>query len=68
MTVRRVWTTDELREMSELLAKPPYPQFLVDNLRAALIYAADLMDAADAAINAQRGSDATPNPPSGELK
>jgi hypothetical protein len=49
--MRRAWTTDELREMSQLLAKPPYPPFLIDNLRAALNYAADIMDAADIAIN-----------------
>jgi hypothetical protein len=49
---RRPWTTDELREMEKQLAKPPpYPPFLIDNLRAALVYAADLIDAADAAIS-----------------
>lgn len=59
MTIRRTWTTDELREFSRQLAKPPpYPPFLIDNLRAALDYAADLMDAADAAINGVRGKDA----------
>lgn len=51
MTTRRTWTTEELREMEKQLAKPPpYPPFLIDNLRAALVYAADLIDVADAAI------------------
>lgn len=47
---RRTWTPEELREMEKQLAKPPYSPFLIDNLRAALVYAADLIDAADAAV------------------
>lgn len=56
---RRPWATDELREMEKQLAKPPpYPPFLIDNVRAALAYAADLIDAADAAISqVEQGSE-----------
>ena len=56
---RRTWTTEDLREMEKQLAKPPpYPPFLIDNLRAALVYAADLIDAADAAISqVEQGSE-----------
>ena len=55
MSTRRTWTTAEMRELSQKLGPPPWPPYLADQVKAALLYAADLIDAAQVVIDAQKG-------------
>ena len=50
MITRRTWTTEEMRDLSRQIGQPPLAPFLVDQIKAALIYAADLIDAAEFVI------------------
>lgn len=56
---RRTWTPAELRDLAKTEPSPMLPH-LLDTLRQALMYAADVMEAADAVIAERSGASAQP--------